>query len=88
MEVILSEQYSNQLQQQIYNLIMCEINNIRQNNNLESPFLNKKQVCDYLSISNNTLDSWIERGLPVIRIGKILRFDRKEINRWIKTFEN
>ena len=35
-------------------------------------------------LSNNTLDSWIRKGLPIIRIGKTVRFDKTEINRWLQ----
>ena len=49
--------------------------------------MNKKQTCAYLNISNNTLDHWIQQGLPVIRIGKSIRFDRKTIDSWLTTLE-
>lgn len=45
--------------------------------------MNKREACDYLKISNNTLDSWIKKGLPVIRIGKTVRFNKKEVHRWL-----
>lgn len=48
-------------------------------------YLNKKQTCDYLMISNNTLDSWIRQGLPIIKIGKSIRFDKNAVDTWIKT---
>ncbi|MDN5027098.1 helix-turn-helix domain-containing protein [Streptococcus sp. SPS1] len=68
----------------IADLIKQEIENRLNNSNLNSPFLNKQQTCDYLGISNNTLDSWIQKGFPIIRIGKTVRFDKKEINRWLQ----
>ena len=60
--------------------IESQLNNI----NFESIYLNKRQTCKYLGISNNTLDSWIQKGLPVIRVGKIIRFNKIEINRWLQ----
>ena len=60
-----------------------EIENRLNNSNLESPFLNKQQACHYLGISNNTLDSWIKRGLPAIKIGKTIRFNKEAINSWL-----
>ena len=47
-------------------------------------FLNKKQTCEYLNITNNTLDKWIKQGLPCIKIGKTVRFSKSEINRWLQ----
>ncbi|WP_277281633.1 helix-turn-helix domain-containing protein [Streptococcus hyointestinalis] len=84
MHVILTEEQVHQIQLLIADLIKQEVENRLDNSNLSSPFLNKQQACDYLGISNNTLDSWIRKGLPVIRIGKTVRFDKAEINRWLQ----
>ena len=84
MQVILPDEQIHQIQLLISDLIKQEIENRLNNSNLESPFLNKQQTCIYLGISNNTLDSWIQKGLPKIRIGKTVRFDKNEINRWMQ----
>ena len=84
MQVILPDEQVQQIQQLLAELIKNEIKNKLNNSNLESPFLNKQQACHYLGISNNTLDSWIRKGLPVVRIGKTVRFDKTEINRWLQ----
>lgn len=84
MKVILPDEQIHQIQLLISDLIRQEIENRLNNRNLESPFLNKQQTCDYLGISNNTLDSWIKKGLPVIRVEKTVRFDKIELNRWLQ----
>lgn len=84
MQVFLPEEQIKQIQFLISNLIKQEIENRLNNSNIESPFLNKQQACDYLGIANNTLDSWIKKGLPVIRVGKTVRFDRAELNHWLQ----
>lgn len=84
MQVILPDEQVQQIQRLLAELIKKEIENRLNNSNLESPFLNKQQACHYLGISNNTLDSWIKRGLPHIRVGKTIRFDKAEINRWLQ----
>ena len=84
MQVILPNEQIHQIQLLITDLIKREIENRLNNRNIETPFLNKQQACNYLGISNNTLDSWIKNGLPVIRIGKIVRFNKIEINRWLQ----
>ena len=81
MQVILPDEQIHQIQILISDLIKKEIENRLNNSNLESPFLNKQQACNYLGISNNTLDSWIRKGLPIIKVGKTVRFDKSEINR-------
>lgn len=84
MQVILPDEQVQQIQLLLAELIKKEIENRLNNSNLESPFLNKQQACHYLGISNNTLDSWIKKGLPHIRVGKTIRFDKAEINRWLQ----
>ena len=84
MQVILPDEQIHQFQLLIADLIKREVENRLDNRNIESPFLNKQQACDYLGISNNTLDSWIKKGLPLIRIGKTVRFSKTEINRWLQ----
>ena len=84
MQVILPDKQIHQIQLLLAELITKEIEKKLHHSNLESPFLNKQQACHYLGISNNTLDSWIKKGLPYIRVGKTIRFDRAEINRWLQ----
>ena len=68
MQVTLPDEQIRQIQLLITDLIKKEIEYRLDNSNIESPFLNKQQTCMYLGFSNNTLDSWIKKGLPVIRI--------------------
>ena len=84
MQVILPDEQVQQIQHLLAELIKKEIENRLNNSNLDSPFLNKQQACHYLGISNNTRDSWIKRGLPYIRVGKTVRFDKTKINRWLQ----
>ena len=44
----------------------------------------KIEACEYLAISDNTLHRWIsQRGMPVHRVGRTLRFKFSEIDAWI-----
>lgn len=87
MKVMLLDEQIKEIQLLLTELIKTELNNQLRNNKLDSPYLNKKQTCDYLGISNNTLDTWITKGLPTIKIGKTVRFDKHEIHKWIKRLE-
>lgn len=87
MQVILQEEQVNEIQSLISHLIEDEIEKFREDNGVNSPFLNKKQACSYLGVSNNTLDTWIIRGLPTIRIGKTIRFDKSEIRKWMNQLQ-
>ena len=85
MQVILPDEQIHQSQLLLSNLIQKEIEQQKEKNTLSCPYLNKQQTCDYLGISNNTLDSWIQRGLPSIKIGKTIRFDKDAIDRWLNS---
>ena len=85
MQVILPDEQIHQIQLLLSNLIQKEIEQQLEQSSLNSPYLNKQQACDYLGISNNTLDSWIKRGLPSIKIGKTIRFHKDAIDRWLNS---
>ncbi|HHU5067450.1 TPA: helix-turn-helix domain-containing protein, partial [Streptococcus agalactiae] len=76
MQVILPDEQVKEIQLLVSNVIKSEIQQFKTDIGLEKPYLNKLQTCQYLGISNNTLDSWIKLGLPVIKIGKTIRFDK------------
>lgn len=83
MQVILPDEQIYQIQLLLSNLIQKEIEQQLEQSSLNSPYLNKQQACDYLGISNNTLDFWIRKGLPSIKIGKTIRFHKESIDRWL-----
>lgn len=86
MQIILSQEQIQEIQMIIANLIRQEIDNLLHKSSIRSPYLNKKQACEYLGISNNTLDSWIKKGLPIIRVGKTVRFNTDDLNQWLQNF--
>ncbi len=87
MLVQLPEEQTQEIQQMIATLIKDEIHHFKEDIGVDSPFLNKKQTCNYLGIYNNTLDIWTTIGLPYIRIGKSIRFNKVSINQWMTRLE-
>ena len=83
MQVILPDKQIHQIQTLLSNLIQKEIEQQLVQNGLNNLYLNKKQACNYLGISNNTLDSWIQKGLPSIKIEKTVRFNKQAIDSWL-----
>ena len=50
--------------------------------------LTPDEVCDLLSISKKTLYGWTSRHeIPFIKLGRLLRFRREEIDQWLKDSE-
>ena len=49
-------------------------------------YLTKKQACEYLNISNRTLNDWIEKeDIPFKHIGKVYRFNRNDLDKFMAT---
>lgn len=84
MNLFIPDEMIRQFQLLISDTVKKELDKFLDINENTNQFLNKNQTCDYLNISNNTLDSWIKRGLPCIKVGKTVRFSKKEINRWLQ----
>lgn len=87
LKILLSDNQLDAIKLQLHNLIMTEIENTRAQVNLNQRYMNKKQTCNYLQVSNNTLDAWIKQGLPVIRINNSVRFDKVAIDKWLTLLE-
>lgn len=87
LKILLSDNQLEAIKLQLHNLIMTEIENTRAQVNLNQRYMNKKQSCNYLQVSNNTLDAWIKQGLPVIRISNSVRFDKVAIDKWLTLLE-
>lgn len=83
LEIVLNDEQAKIIEQHIGGLISQEISKIGNNTNDKQRYMNKKQTCNYLQIANNTLDRWIENGLPEIKINGVIRFDRLAIDKWL-----
>ncbi|RVU24258.1 DNA-binding protein [Sandaracinomonas limnophila] len=45
-----------------------------------------KMACEYLKVSRSTLGEWMKKGkIPFSKIGRSPRFDRDELDQWIKS---
>lgn len=48
-------------------------------------WLSMKQICTYLGISRDTATKWIKnKDMPAHRIDRIYRFDKDEIDEWMR----
>ena len=44
-----------------------------------------KDMADYLDISKATLYNWtFQKKIPYIKIGRLVKFDLQDINKWLK----
>ncbi|MDZ5496657.1 MULTISPECIES: helix-turn-helix transcriptional regulator [Lacticaseibacillus] len=65
-------------------LFLDEVNRAREEQSQHDRYLLKMELCAYLKISNNTLDKWIELGLPRINICGVVRYDRDAVDGWLR----
>lgn len=85
-QIKLSEEQMTQLGKNIYTIMLTNIKQVRKDTAIDKRYLTKKEACQYLHISNNTLDKWIEQGLPKITIEGVIRFDRQVVDEWLNCF--
>ena len=47
-------------------------------------YLRSKDLEQKYQVSRATIDNWKKQGMPFIKIGRSVRFDEKEIEKWIR----
>lgn len=47
-------------------------------------YMNKAEACKYCGITNNTFDKWLALGLQRIHIDGIIRFDKQDLDSFMK----
>ena len=61
---------------------------IKKGESVMEKLLNVKDVEDRLNIRQSTLRAWIFQGkIPVVRIGRLVRFKESDLDRWLKDQE-
>ena len=52
---------------------------------LEKRFIGIKECSEYLGVPKGTLYSWtFSRNIPYIKMGRLVKFDLKELEGWVK----
>ena len=53
---------------------------------MEDRWLTVEEICKYLSVTNETVYTWIEKkGMPGQRVGRRWMFKQKEVDEWIRS---
>ncbi len=47
-------------------------------------YLTEKELCDWLKISRSKAVSMRKEGMPFLKIGKSVRFDKEQVEKWLK----
>ena len=52
---------------------------------LEDRWLTVDEICNYLSVTNETVYKWIEKqGMPGNRVGRRWMFKKDEVDAWVR----
>jgi excisionase family DNA binding protein len=47
-------------------------------------YLTTDELCQQLKISKNTANNWRRKGLPYIRVGNTVRYEKVKVEEWLK----
>lgn len=84
----MDNQLINAIADQIATRVMTQFDQTPQAENIQpGHLLSKMETAELLGVSRPTLDAWIKNnGLPVIKLGKVSRFDRDDVLTWAKSY--
>ena len=51
-------------------------------------YLRSKDLEQKYQVSRATVDNWKKAGMPYLKIGRSVRFDEKEVEKWIRVYFN
>lgn len=51
-------------------------------------WITERELCEWLNISTTTAWRWRKEGLPYIGRKKSIRYNKKEVEKWLKQREN
>lgn len=46
--------------------------------------LTTEELCNALKITRQGVFKWRKEGLPYIKMGKLVRFDKEEVEKWLE----
>ena len=83
LQVMLSEEQSDELQRYIYNLTNEAVNKAIHSAGSDKDFLNQKEMSDWVGVSVNTLKAYVREGLPIIVMGGRNLYSKKEVSKFL-----
>lgn len=84
MEILLSNEQQSSLEKNVYELLSHSINKAREDSGInQKQYMRKKELCLYLSMSNNTVDKLILDGLPQINVRGLIRYSKDQVDKFM-----
>ena len=54
----------------------------------EMKYLTIKEVCEQFRVDRQTVDRWRKKGLPYIKVGRLVRIEEAALAEWMKKNTN
>jgi len=51
-------------------------------------YLSLADLAKHCSVGKKTLNKWINRGMPVYKVGRLVRVKKSEFDHWMKQFRS
>lgn len=51
---------------------------------MQEKILTKKELAEFLKVSEKTIDNLRKNGLPFFRVGNNIRFDKEKVLNWLE----
>lgn len=55
-----------------------------QSEGVQKPYMNKKEAAQYIGVSFNTLQKFIDNGMPVIKVDSVMLLSKKDIDEFLE----
>jgi DNA-binding transcriptional regulator YiaG len=68
----------------IAEIIFDEVHQFKSKYGFDKTYLRKNELAQYLHISYNTINKWIQAGLPQIEVAGVKLYCRESIDEWLK----
>lgn len=55
---------------------------------MDDNLLTVDELCEWLKVTRKTTERWRKDGMPYLKIGRTVRFDKTEVVKWIEEKQN
>lgn len=86
-QIVLDQTQKEELGKDIYMTVTNAINKARQEEQHAKPYLNKKEMAQWLGVSVDTVNKFIHNGLPVANIGGMKLIGKETTIKFLKEHE-
>ena len=88
LEISFAPQHEKIIKEYLHSLLVNVVKQLEHEQKLNNKYVNKKSLCKYLGLSNNTVDKLIASGLPQINVDGVAFYDKTQVDQWLTNYKN